>query len=63
MHLFRPSLSFLLEAQPRLENRRGQKTLFGSTNYKAKITNSFYYLLIHINNFFNSVFLSVCQQN
>jgi hypothetical protein len=29
VHLFRPSLSFLVEAEPRLENRRGQKTLFG----------------------------------
>jgi hypothetical protein len=25
VHLFRPNLSFLAEAQPRLENRRGQK--------------------------------------
>jgi hypothetical protein len=24
-----PSLSFLAEAQPRLENRRGQRALFG----------------------------------
>jgi hypothetical protein len=30
VHLFRPSLSFLAEAQPRLENRRGQKVLFGA---------------------------------
>jgi hypothetical protein len=29
VHLFRPSLSFLVEAQPRLENRQGQKVLFG----------------------------------
>jgi hypothetical protein len=29
VHLFRPSLGFLVEAQPRLENRRGQKALFG----------------------------------
>jgi hypothetical protein len=29
VHLFRPSLDFLVEAQPRLENRRGQKALFG----------------------------------
>jgi hypothetical protein len=27
VHLFRPGLSFLAEAQPRLENRRGQKAL------------------------------------
>jgi hypothetical protein len=27
--LFRPSLSFLAEVQPRFENWRGQKTLFG----------------------------------
>jgi hypothetical protein len=27
--LFRPSLGFLVEAQSRLENRRGQKALFG----------------------------------
>jgi hypothetical protein len=29
VHIFRPSLGFLVEAKPRLENRRGQKTLFG----------------------------------
>jgi hypothetical protein len=29
VHLFRPSLDFLVEAEPRLENRRGQKVLFG----------------------------------
>jgi hypothetical protein len=28
VHLFRPSLGFLVEAEPRLENRRGQKALF-----------------------------------
>jgi hypothetical protein len=27
--LFRPRLSFLAEAQPRLESRRGQKAVFG----------------------------------
>jgi hypothetical protein len=31
VHLFRPSLSFLAEAQPRLENRRGQKAPFERT--------------------------------
>jgi hypothetical protein len=29
VHLFCPSLSFLAEAQPRLENRQRQKALFG----------------------------------
>jgi hypothetical protein len=29
MHLFRPSLSFVAEAQPRLQNRRGQMAVFG----------------------------------
>jgi hypothetical protein len=29
VHLFRPTLGFLVEAEPRLENRRGQKALFG----------------------------------
>jgi hypothetical protein len=29
VHLFRPSLGFLAEAQPRLNKRRGQKALFG----------------------------------
>jgi hypothetical protein len=29
VHFFRPSLGFLVEAQSRLENRRGQKALFG----------------------------------
>jgi hypothetical protein len=28
VHLFRPSLGFLVEAQPRLKNRRGEKALF-----------------------------------
>jgi hypothetical protein len=55
VHLFRKGLSFLAEAQPRLENRRGQKALLAEvhihflgdrTNYKAKdiigkITNLF----------------------
>jgi hypothetical protein len=45
VHHFCPRSSFLTEAQPRLENRRGQKALFGRgalnlavdrTNYKAK---------------------------
>jgi hypothetical protein len=31
---FCPSLSFLAEAQPRLQNRRGQKVLFGSFWFK-----------------------------
>jgi hypothetical protein len=54
--LFRPSVSFLAEAQPRLKNRRRQKAFFWQkctlnflgdcTNYKAKdiiaeITNLF----------------------
>jgi hypothetical protein len=30
VHLFRPSPSLLAEAQPRLENRREQRALFGS---------------------------------
>jgi hypothetical protein len=29
VRLFRPSLSFLAEAQPRLENKRGQKEFLG----------------------------------
>jgi hypothetical protein len=29
VHVFCPSLGFLGEGQPRLENRRGQKVLFG----------------------------------
>jgi hypothetical protein len=42
VHLFRPSLSFLAEAQQRLENRRGQKAevrikfLGDRKNYKQK---------------------------
>jgi hypothetical protein len=43
VHIFHPSLSFLAEAQPRHDNRRGQIALFGRgahflgdrTNYKA----------------------------
>jgi hypothetical protein len=29
VHLFRPGQGFLVEAEPRHENRRGQKALFG----------------------------------
>jgi hypothetical protein len=32
VHLFRPSLSFLAEAQPRLEIRRGQKDFLQKTS-------------------------------
>jgi hypothetical protein len=32
VHPFRPSLGFLVEARPRVENRRGQKALFGAQN-------------------------------
>jgi hypothetical protein len=34
VHLFRLSLSFLAEAQPRLENSRGQKALVGRWHIK-----------------------------
>jgi hypothetical protein len=34
VHLFRPSLSFLAEAQPRLDNRPGQKAPFGREHIK-----------------------------
>jgi hypothetical protein len=33
VHLFRPSLGSLVEAQPSLENRRRQKVLFGRGAY------------------------------
>jgi hypothetical protein len=39
--LFRPSLSFLVEAQPRLENRRGQKALFGRGAHKVRLSKHF----------------------
>jgi hypothetical protein len=56
VHIFRPSLSFLAEAQPRLENKEDKrhflsevhiKFLGNRTNYKAKdiigkITNFLY---------------------
>jgi hypothetical protein len=35
VHLFRPSLGFLVEAQPSLENRRGQKALFGRDGHNV----------------------------
>jgi hypothetical protein len=68
VHLFRPSLSFLAEAQPRLENRRGQKALFArEKNYKLilyPIFFKFINLLMNINNFVYSMYLlSACQQN
>jgi hypothetical protein len=34
VHLFRPSLSFLAEAQPRLENRRGQRHFLAEVRIK-----------------------------
>jgi hypothetical protein len=34
VHLFRPSLSLLAEAQPRLKTRQGQKTLFDRCAHK-----------------------------
>jgi hypothetical protein len=45
VHLFRPSLSFLAEAQPRLKNRLGQKALFertimGFVGFVANLLNS-----------------------
>jgi hypothetical protein len=39
VHLFHPSLSFLAEAQPRIENRRGQKALFGEVHIKVSYLN------------------------
>jgi hypothetical protein len=69
VHLFRPSKSFLAEAQPRLENRRGQKALFArEKNYKLilyiHIFFKFINLLMNINNFVYSMYLlSACQQN
>jgi hypothetical protein len=58
VHLFRPSLSFLTEAQPRLQNRRGQKAR--TTKQKTSLEKLQIYfvsiffklinLLIHINN-------------
>jgi hypothetical protein len=66
VHLIRPSLSFPVEAQPRLENRRRQKALFGTLNflgnlmnYKAKdiigkITNLFSIYLFQMDTFINT---------
>jgi hypothetical protein len=34
VHLFRPCLSFLAEAQPRLENRRGQRHFLAEVHIK-----------------------------
>jgi hypothetical protein len=70
VYLFRSSLSFLAEAQPRLENRRGQKTLLAEVHIKffrrsqglqsttdiiGKITNLFFiYLFKYIDKFINT---------
>jgi hypothetical protein len=35
VNLFRPSPGFLVEAEPRLEIRRGQKALFGRGAYNV----------------------------
>jgi hypothetical protein len=77
-HLFRPSLSFLAKAQPRLENRRGQKALLAEVhiiffiiNYKikdtiGKITNLFRINLFQIDKFNSTyvltIFYSICYQ-
>jgi hypothetical protein len=67
VHLFRPSLSFLAEAQPRLENRRGQK-LATSRTQAAHRSNLFCIYLFEneinlLTAIFFIVFLSACQQN
>jgi hypothetical protein len=78
VHLFRASLGFLAEAQPRLENRRGQKAfctlhfLGDRTNYKAKeiigkITNlSCMMYLFQMDTFINTYILTffycICYQ-
>jgi hypothetical protein len=60
LHLFSPSLSFLAEAQPRLETRQGQKVLLGDrTKYKAKdiiekMTNLFCIYLFQIDELINA---------
>jgi hypothetical protein len=63
LHLFRLSLSFLAEAQPRLANRRGQigtlHFLGDRTNHKArdiieKITKFILYLPFQIGKFINT---------
>jgi hypothetical protein len=60
LHIFSPSLSFLAEAQPRLENSQGQKVLLGDrTKYKAKdiikkMTNLFCIYLFQIDKFINA---------
>jgi hypothetical protein len=73
VQLFRPSLSFLAEAQPRLDNRREQKAFFAEvhikffgvrTNYKAKdiigkITNLFYIHIFQIDKYIYSYILRI----
>jgi hypothetical protein len=51
VHLFRPSLSFLAEAQPRLQNRRGQKALKKLQIYFVSI------FLKYVDKFINRYFL------
>jgi hypothetical protein len=41
VHLFCPSVGFLAEAQPRLQNRRGQKQFLAEVHIIGIITNLF----------------------
>jgi hypothetical protein len=68
VHLFRLSLGFLVKAQPRLENSRGEKTLLAEVHIKffrrphklqnkdiiGKITNLFCIYFFQIDTFINT---------
>jgi hypothetical protein len=73
VHLFRPSLSFLAEAQQRLENRRGQKAEVRIKFFRrpqklqtkdiiAKITNLFCIYLFQADTFINNFLYSIFYQ-
>jgi hypothetical protein len=51
---FRPSLSFLAETQPRLENRRGQKALFRRPHELQSNRHLFCIYLFQIDKFINT---------
>jgi hypothetical protein len=48
VHLFRPSLSFLAKAQPRLEIRRGQKNFLQKTSLEKVLTIFFIIFVISL---------------
>jgi hypothetical protein len=54
VYLFRPSMGFLAEAQPRLPNSRGQKQFLAEVHIIGIITNLFCIYYVQIDTFINT---------